>query len=63
MKALHIEAGDYVLVDAFMSLLEDNEHRVGSTLDELIKLGLVVVTPDRDALAMTKAGARYGTNE
>jgi hypothetical protein len=29
MKALRVDAGDYVLVDAFMSLLEDNEHRVG----------------------------------
>ena len=63
MKALHAEAGDYVLVDAFMSRLEDNEHRVGSALDELINLGLVVVTRDKDALAMTKAGARFPTNE
>jgi hypothetical protein len=61
MKALHADAGDYVLVDALMSRLEDNEHRVGSALDELIKLGLVVVTPDKDALAMTKAGSRYRT--
>jgi hypothetical protein len=59
MKALHVNAGDYVLVD----LLEDNEHRVGSALDELIKLRLVVVTRDKDALAMTKAGARFRTNE
>jgi hypothetical protein len=43
MKALHVDAGDYVLVDAFMSLLEDNEHRVESALDELIKLRLIVV--------------------
>ena len=63
MKALHVDAGDYVLVDAFMSLLEDNEHRVGSALDELIKLRLVVVTHDKDALAMTKAGARFWTDE
>ena len=59
MKTLHVDAGDYVLVDAFMSLLEDNEHRVGSALEELINLGFVVVTRDKDALAMTKAGARY----
>jgi hypothetical protein len=63
MKALHVDAGDYVLVDAFMSLLEDDEHRVGSALDELIRLGLVVVTHDKDALAMTKAGARFWTDE
>ena len=62
MKALHVDAGDYVLVDAFMSLLEDNEHRVGSAVDELTKLGFVV-TPDKDALAMTKAGARFRTSE
>jgi hypothetical protein len=61
MKALHADTGDYVLVDAFMSLLDDNEHRVGSAVYELIKLGLVVVTRDKDALAMTKAGARYRT--
>jgi len=61
MKALHVDAGDYVLVDAFISLLEDNEHRFASALDELIKLKLVVATPDNDALAMTKAGARYRT--
>jgi len=63
MKALRVDAGDYVLVDAFMSLLEDDEHRVGSALDELIRLGLVVVTHDKDALAMTKAGARFWTDE
>ena len=63
MKALHVDAGDYILVDAFMSLLEDNEHRVGSALDELINLGLVEVTRDKDALAMTKAGAIFPTNE
>jgi hypothetical protein len=63
MKALQVDAGDYVLVDAFMSLLEDNEHRFVSALDELIKLGLVVATPDKDALAMTKAGARYRTSQ
>jgi hypothetical protein len=63
MKALRVDAGDYVLVDAFMSLLEDNEQRVRSALEELINLGLVVVTRDKDALAMTKAGARFPTTE
>jgi hypothetical protein len=63
MKALHVDAGDYVLVDVFVSLLDDNEDRVGAALDELINLGLVVVTRDKDALAMTKAGARFPTNE
>jgi hypothetical protein len=65
MKALHVDAGDYVLVDAFMSLLllEDNEHRFVSALAELIKLRLVVATPDKDAIAMTKAGARYRTSQ
>jgi hypothetical protein len=29
MKTLHADTGDYVLVDAFMSLLDDNEHRGG----------------------------------
>jgi hypothetical protein len=62
MKALDADTGDYVLVDVFVSLLGNDEHRVGSALDELIKLRLVMVTPDKDALAMTKAGARYRTH-
>jgi hypothetical protein len=59
MKALDADAGDYFLVDAFMKLLGDDERRVASALDELVKLGLVVVTRDKDALAMTNSGARY----
>jgi hypothetical protein len=61
MKALGAEAGDYVLVDVFVTLFENHERRAVSALDELVKLKLVVCTPDGDALAMTKAGARYRT--
>ena len=63
MKALDADTGDYVLVDVFVSLLDDNEDRVCLALDELIKLRLAVVTPDKDALAMTKAGTSFQTNE
>jgi hypothetical protein len=59
MKSLHADTGDYVLVDVFMSLLDDNEDRVCLALDELIELSLAVVTPDKDALAMTKAGQAF----
>jgi hypothetical protein len=59
MKLLGANAGDYVLVDALLMLLDNNEHRAVSSVDELIRLRLVVGTPDKDALAMTKAGARY----
>ena len=61
MKALGANAGDYVLVDVFVTLLENDEHRVVSALDELVDRQLVVCTRDKDALAMTKAGARYRT--
>jgi len=63
MRSLHADTGDYVLVDVFVSLLDDNEDRVCLALDELIKLRLAVVTPDKDALAMTKAGTSFQTNE
>jgi hypothetical protein len=63
MKGLGANAGDYVLVDVFVSLLDNDEHRVSLALDDSIKLGLVMVTRDKDALAMTKAGARYRTIE
>jgi hypothetical protein len=59
MKALGADSGDYVLVDVFARLFDDNEHRAVSAVDELIKLKLAVGTPDKDALAMTKEGARY----
>ena len=62
MKALDADTGDYVLVDVFVSLLDNDEHRVSLALDDSIKLGLVMVTRDKDALAMTKAGARYRTH-
>jgi hypothetical protein len=55
MKALGAKAGDYVLVDVFVTLLDNTEHRAVSALDELVKLQLVVCTADKDALAMTKA--------
>ena len=61
MKALGANAGDYVLVDVFVTLLENDEHRAVSALDELVERGLVVCTADKDALAMTKAGAKYRT--
>jgi hypothetical protein len=60
-KALGANARDYVLVDVFVTLLENNEHRVVSALAELVKLRLVVCTRNKDALAMTNAGARYRT--
>jgi hypothetical protein len=41
-----------------ITLLDNNKHRVFLALDELIKLRLILCTPRRDALAMTKAGAR-----
>jgi hypothetical protein len=63
MKALGANIGDYVLVDVFEVLLDNNEHRFVSALDELIKLRLVVATLDKDALALTKAGARYRTSQ
>ena len=59
MKALGANAGEYFLVDVFVTLLDNNEHRAISARDELVKLQLVVCTPDKDALAMTEAGARY----
>ena len=59
MKSLDAGAGDYFLVDAFTGLLDDNEHRLASALSELLKLKLVEVTPDNEALAMTTAGARH----
>jgi hypothetical protein len=61
MQALGANPGDYVLVDVFVALLDNNEQRVASALDELINLRLVVITRDRVALAMTRAGARYRT--
>jgi hypothetical protein len=61
MKVLGADAGDYVLVDVFVTLLGNNEHRAVSALDQLVELGFVVCTPAKDALAMTKAGARYRT--
>ena len=63
LKALGANAGDYVLLDVFVSMLDENEDRVCLALDGLIKLRLAVVTPDKDALAMTKAGARFQANE
>jgi hypothetical protein len=62
MQALGANPGDYVLMDVFAALLDDNEQRVASALDELISLRLVVSTSGKDALAMTRAGARYRTN-
>jgi hypothetical protein len=59
VKALGVDAGDYVLVDVFVPLLENNECRAASAINELVTLRLVVCTRDKDALAMTKAGARY----
>ena len=61
MKALGADTGDYVLVDVFVTLLENDEHRAVSALDELVERRLIVCTSDKDALAMTKAGARYRT--
>ena len=61
LKALGANAGDYVLVDVLVSLLENDEHRAVSALDELVEWRLVVCTPNKDAFAMTKAGARYRT--
>jgi hypothetical protein len=55
MKSLQADTGDYVLVDVFVTLLDDNENRVCLALDELIKLRLAVVTPDKDALAMNES--------
>jgi hypothetical protein len=61
MKALSANAGDYILMDAFVTLLDNNEHRAISAVDELIKLRLVVGTHRKEALAMTKAGERQRT--
>jgi hypothetical protein len=61
IKALDTRVGDYVLIDVFVTLLDNNEHRAVSALDELIKLKLVVGTARKEAVAMTKAGARYRT--
>jgi hypothetical protein len=61
MKALGLNAGDYVLMDVFVTLLDHNEHRASSALDELIGRRLLVGTARKDALAMTNAGARYRT--
>ena len=58
MKVLGVGAEDYVLVDVFVTLLENNECRAVSAIDELVTLKLAVCTRDKDALAMTKAGAR-----
>jgi hypothetical protein len=58
MKAHGAEEGDYVLLDVLVPLLDNNEHRVLLALNELIRLRLVVCTRRKDALAMTKAGAR-----
>jgi hypothetical protein len=61
MKALGTDVGDYVLIDVFVTLLDNNEHRAVSALDELIKLKLVVGKARRQAFAMTLAGSRYPT--
>ena len=61
MKVLGANAGDYVLVDVFVTLLENDEHRAVSALAELVEQRLVVCSRDKDALAMTQAGARYRT--
>lgn len=58
MKTRGADEGDYVLMEVLVTLLDNNEYRVFLALDELIKLRLVVCTPRKDALAMTKAGAR-----
>jgi hypothetical protein len=61
MKALGTDVGDYVLIDVFVTLLDNNEHRAVSALDELITLKLVVGTARKEAFAMTIAGSRYPT--
>jgi hypothetical protein len=61
MKALGANAGDFILVDVFVTLLENDEHRAVSALDELVKRRLVVSSSHKDAFAMTKAGTRYRT--
>ena len=61
MKALGANVGDYVLVDVFLTLLENDEQRAVSALGELVEQRLVVCSRDKDALAMTQAGARYRT--
>jgi hypothetical protein len=61
MKALGANAGDFILVDVFVTVLENNEHRAVSALDELVERRLVLCSSHKDAFAMTKAGARYRT--
>jgi hypothetical protein len=53
------QAGDTVLIGELASLLGGEVTRAHSALDELIKLGWAIGTPNGTSFALTRAGAGY----
>ena len=53
------QAGDYFLIGKLASLFGGEVARAHTAMDELIKLGLAIGTPNGNAFAPTRAASGY----
>ena len=62
LKNSRHQAGDYVLISALALLFGGEVTRAHSAMDELIKLGWAIGTPNGTSFALTRAGVGYNNS-
>jgi hypothetical protein len=56
------QAGDYFLIGKLASLFGGEVARAHTAMDELIKLGGAIGTPNGTSFALTRVGVRYNNS-